>query len=215
MRTPAALFLAALLAASALGAPQTRDLGLGLYYYRVHNLPGDLPPDASPGGKACVLDLRYVGGGDAAGRSLEAWVEGHCGPRSPVLLLANARTSRALLAGLGPMDSIPGLVILGPAAPGFHADMEVSVTPETERRAYTAFENGTPLDSLLAERVDKPRDDEAMLAREHLSDSALGDDNNLSPADQPTRPKPPPQLIDAVLQRAVQLHRALLALKRL
>jgi hypothetical protein len=212
---PLALILVAALTGPALPAPQSRDLGMGLVYFRVHSIPGDLPADMSVRGRACVLDLRYVAGDGTSGRSLGAWVAAHSGPHTPVLLLANARTSRALLVGLGPPESIPGLVILGPAAPGFQPDVAVSIAPETERRAYAAFENGAPIDSLLSESVDKPRSDEAMLAREHLPDSALADDNGPGPGDLPGRPEPPPQLIDSVLQRAVQLHRALLALKRL
>jgi hypothetical protein len=215
MRTPLALVLAAALAVPAFAASQARDLGLGLTYFRVHNLPADLPAEASARGHPCVLDLRYVAGGGAEAAALGSWVASHSAPRTPVLLLANAGTSRALLAGLGSPDSVPGLVILGAAAPGFQPDVAVSTSTETEHRAYAALDNGAPIDSLVTESIDKPRNDEAMLAREHLPDSALGDDGEPDAADATGRRAAPRQLIDAVLQRAVQLHRTLLALKRL
>jgi len=212
MRLALLLLLAAACAGNAVPAPLTRDLGHGLAYVRIHSLPGDLP--AVPGG-AWILDLRYVAGGPAADGPLASWVASHSGRRTPVLLLANSRTGPDLLAGLGPRDSIPGLVILGAAGPGFQPDLAVSVAPETERRAYDALEKGAPVDSLVTEAADKPRDDEAMLAREHLPDSALGDDSGPAPAGAAARAAPPPQLLDPVLQRAVQLHRALAALGRL
>jgi hypothetical protein len=215
MRVPFALFLASLLAGPALAAPPVRDLGLGLSYVRVHSLPGDLPSDGSLSGHACVLDIRYVQGGGATAGALASWLSTHCGPRTPVLLLANASTGRDLLAALQGPGAAPGLVVLGAAAPGFQPDVAVAIPPGAERRAYDALERGTPVDSLVTERVDKPRNDEAMLAREHLPDSALGEDEGGTQAEQAGRPEPPPPLIDAVLQRAIQLHRALLALKRL
>ncbi|HUR59923.1 MAG TPA: hypothetical protein VM029_19535, partial [Opitutaceae bacterium] len=55
--------------ACASAAPLTRDLGLGLAYFRAHDLPADLP--AAEGRKqACVLDLRYVRGDDKTGAAL-------------------------------------------------------------------------------------------------------------------------------------------------
>jgi hypothetical protein len=163
-----------------------------------------------------VLDIRYVqGGADDAGVLL-AWLKFHAGPRTPVFLLANAATSPALLAPLDSPDAVAGLVILGSAAPRFSPDIALKVTPERERRAYEALEKGTPVDSLIVEVLKKPRVDEEKLTREHLSDSAVADDD--SDSDEPAAPQPGeahPQLIDPVLQRAVQLDRALLALKRL
>jgi hypothetical protein len=91
----------------------------------------------------------------------------------------------------------------------------VSVPAAAEQRAYAALENGTPLEALITQPMDKPRNDEAMLAREHLSDTALGDAAESARSDRVAPAKPgPPAPFDPVLQRAVQLHRALVALKR-
>jgi hypothetical protein len=201
--------------APAFSSPSIRDLGLGLAYARVHALPGDLPTDGALAGRACVLDLRYVKGGVPEADALASWLALRCGQHTPVLLLANASTSGRLLAGLRGPGGIPFLVILGAAAPGFQPDIAISVPPATERRAYDALEHGSPVESLTTVSIDKPRNDEAMLEREHLPDSALGDDGGAAQGDQADHPAPPPPLIDAVLQRAVRLHRALVALRRI
>ena len=209
---PALLFLSAVLAAGLRAAPLERDLGQGLAYVRVHALPADLP--GGPGaGHPTVLDLRYVHGGPAEAAGLLAWLKQHASPRTPVFLLANGGTSPELLAPLGSPEAVNGLVILGPAAPGFDPDLAIAVTPEAERRAYDALEQGAPIDSVVVARSDKVRNDEAMLAKARLADSAEEDDSP-KPEEKP-KPAPPPQVIDPVLQRAVQLDRSLLALKRL
>jgi hypothetical protein len=101
----------------------------------------------------------------------------------------------------------------------------VSVAPSVERRAYDALEKGASIDSLISAPVVKERNDEERLDQEHLEDSAPPDQARDAPksetadsapdAGQPAMPPAPPPLIDPVLQRAVQLHRALVALKRL
>ncbi len=85
--------------------------------------------------------------------------------------------------------------------------------PETERRAYDALERGAALASLVVARDDKPRNDEATLAKARQADDS-DDDDAPKPEEKP-KPLLPPQVIDPVLQRAVQLDRSLLALKRL
>jgi hypothetical protein len=191
-------------------APLQRDLGLNLAYLRVHALPADLPAPGAVGKRPCVLDIRFVHGGRADGAMLLAWLKAQAGARTPVFLLANRSTSGALLSPLDSADAVVGLVILGPAAKDFAPDIALPVTPEVDRRAYDALEKGASLDSLVVETLDKPRDDEAALARSHLSD---GDADVAAPASTPAAQSPP--LIDVVLQRAIQLHRSLLALKRI
>jgi hypothetical protein len=213
MKTALLLVLsAALVATGARAAPLERDLGSGLVYFRAHVLPEDLPGPGSVGPHPCVLDLRYVRGGNAEGAALLGWLKRQAGVRTPVFLLANADTSGPLLAPLNSPDSVIGLVIIGPASPGFSPDIGLSVSPKDERRAYDAMEKGATIESLLNERVIKSRNDEATLARSRLSDSDSGEPE-AAPAAAPAA-RPPP-LIDAVLQRAVQLHRSLLALKRI
>jgi hypothetical protein len=128
-----------------------------------------------------------------------------------VFLLANRDTSPALLAPLNSADAVTGLVIVGAGAPGFSPDIALPVSSADEKRAYDAMEHGASVESLITDRVLKSRNDEATLARERLSDSGADDAEPPAPAPAAT----PPPLIDPVLQRAVQLHRSLLALRRL
>ena len=203
------LLFAALAPCAGRAAPLERDLGQGLSYVRIHSIPTDLPTGESPRGRACIVDVRYVRGDRAASTALLSWLKTHARPKSPVFLLANPGTAQVLLVPLNSAGAVPGLVVLGPAARDFKPDISVPVSPSAERRAYDALEKGASIDSLVTETVEKPRNDEERLDREHLSDSA--------PQDQPADSGQPaaPALTDPVLQRAVQLHRALLALRRL
>jgi hypothetical protein len=206
------LLLLIAIAPAAPAAPLERDLGLGLVFCRVHTLPGDLPTSESLQRHAWILDVRYVAGDRAAATALTGWLKFHASATTPVLLLANAETSAVLLAPFTAADAIAGLIILGPARSDFTPDIAVAVKPGVERRAYHALETGTAIEALITEKVDKVRNDEAMLAREHLPDSALS-----NPPDDGAAPAAPaaPPLLDPVLQRAVQLHRTLIALKRI
>lgn len=182
-----------------------RDLGQGLSYIRVHVLPDDLPtPSGRPG--ACVLDLRYAKATDTSPAALRAWFKFNASARTPIFVLENQETGASILACV-PMG-IGGLIVLAPEASGLPADIAVPVAPEADRKSYQALEKGAPVDSLLHDYPGKPRVDEAYLDKEHLSDGEAPD----APADV-TAPAPP--LVDALLQRAVQLDRGLLALKRI
>lgn len=197
-------------------APLTRDAGEGLTYHRVTTLPADLPTAESSRTQPTILDLRYVSGDTAAATALHAWLKFHAATRAPVFLLVNADTAPALLAPFA--DHRPaGLLLIGPAASALTPDLVIKTTAADERRAYDALSTGTPLSTLLLDAPDKPRNDEASLARDRIPDSTpLSDDDadaELSAA--AAKPKSPPTLVDAALQRAVHLHRALKALKKL
>jgi hypothetical protein len=198
---------AALAALSAQAAVPQLDLGRGLSYYRVHALPSDLP--AAPAGRpgASVLDLRFAKA-DAPGAALiAAWVKFNASAAAPVFVLENAETSPALLAlfaGAGP----GGVIVLAPASEKLAPTVAVHVDPAADRKAYDAVEGGAALASLLADNPAKPRIDEAYLEKEHLSDSD-------APDVETDKDSPPSPLVDAMVQRAVQLHRGLIALKRI
>ncbi len=216
------VLLLALSPAATVHAATAQDLGAGLAYYRLTTLPADLPASATA--KACILDLRYATGDDAAGDALTAWLKFHAGPRTPVLLLANAATAPALLHALSTAALPAGTLTLGQPAPGFAPDVPITkTTADTERRAYDAFAQGTTLAALIEEKVTKPRHDEAEMVRRR----AAGEPWEYEPADEdekstpgtiaPATPAPAistAPLIDATLQRAVHLHRALQALGR-
>jgi hypothetical protein len=216
------LFLAAG-SSSSHAAPLTRDLGQGLTYHRARTLPGDLPNDSPARPQPCVLDLRYTTGDAAAATALHAWLKFHVSPRTPVFLLVNADTAPVLLAPFA--DRRPGgLVLIGPATAPLTPDIVVKTTADTERNAYDALGGTTPAAALISDTLDKPRNDEARLMRDRgndpttyprPADDASDDFSDAPPPAPAAKPKIPPPLIDVSLQRAVHLHRALKALKKL
>jgi hypothetical protein len=205
---PARLFLLALAAfASAQAAPAAllvRDLGGGLTYFRIREIPQDqpAPPSGRPG--PCILDLRYAKADELGASALKAWVYFNASPHAPVLVLENAQTDAALLAVL-PSRGPAGLIVLAPASARIAPQIAVKVSPEDDRKAYDALEKGADIQSLLSDYPAKPRVDEAYLEKEHIADSEAPE----IPTDKPLPPRP---LVDPMLQRAVQIYRGLVAL---
>ena len=209
MRRALILFVAALLPASAgLAALLQRDLGQGLAYYRLHELPGDLPTGATGPAGACVVDVRYVHADERAAIAFQAWLKFRGSTRAPIFLLANAATAVPILSVLADRESAGGIMVIGAAAGNLRPDLAVTIAAADERRAYDALEEGATLAALLQENPDKIRNDEASLAKDRAADTGVD-----APGESGSRPKPPP--IDAALQRAVQVYRALLALKKI
>lgn len=220
-----ALLATGLLALSTLSAaPLERDLGAGLAYCRVHILPADLPvtPDKPT---PLVLDLRYATTDRAGIQALDAWLKFRARPSAPIFVLANADTARGLRQILGAHRNNPSLVTIGPAGDGFTPDLSIAIGHEAERRAYEALEGGATVNALTIENPDKPRHDEAAIARERANPSAdagdpEADDPNMVD-DTPAATKgssaaaAPKLPIDLSLQRAIQLYQALVAIKRL
>lgn len=219
----AAVFLFALAGVS-VAAPLTRDLGEGLAYHRASVLPADLPvADAAP--QPLVLDLRFARADEGAAEALASWLKSHATRTTPAIVLVNVETPFVLRRAFTELAAQPGLLTLGSPAAGWVPDITLAAPLDAERRAYDALAAGTSLDSLLRQNTDKPRHDEAAMMRElanppkQISDEPLTDPATdaaiASDAAKPAPPPAPPPTIDFALQRAVQLHRALLALKRL
>lgn len=203
-----------LLPSTARSAPLERDLGQGLAYCRVHRLPADLPGTAPKQTRALVLDLRYTASNNAGAAALDAWLKFRAGPSSPVLLLVNGATAPTLAAMLATRDSAAGLLVLGSASGACTPDITLDIAPADERAAYDALEHGTALEALLSDTPEKPRHDEAELVRQNrgMTPAAVAEDP--PPVTEPKTPATPP-LTDRTLQRAVHVHRALLALRKL
>ncbi|HEX2854987.1 MAG TPA: hypothetical protein VHO24_17265 [Opitutaceae bacterium] len=195
-------------------APLERDLSRGLIYHRAPNVPADLPATNPAEKRSRVLDLRYAQGNDDGATALIAWLRTNATTRTPVFLLANAETNPALLAPFARQNAVEGVLTVGPSSARFNPDIAVKVSPEIERRAYDAIEAQTEIESLLKENSDKLRNDEARLAKERQPDPALLDDAG-TPGEKNPVAKPPAPLIDLTLQRAMQLHRGLQALKKI
>ncbi len=195
-----------LFAVASQAATPERDLGQGLVYVRVRELPADLPERPAGRAAACVLDLRYVAATAEATELVMAWTNFRSTARAPVIILANTETSAPLRAALATHAKSSGIVVVGVPGADFRPDMAVKSTAEQERRAYDAFAQGMSLTRLTTDNPDKVRNDEASLSKDRLAeataDDALGAKPNAAP-------------IDLTLQRAVHLHRALAALKRI
>jgi hypothetical protein len=196
-------------------AAELTDLGSGLSYLRVHSVTGEeyVLRKAVPAAGALVLDLRYATAGDTSPAALRAALADRSnsaplfvlvGPDTPAILTPIIGATRALTLGIAGTNPAPKVVVQAEAA--------------ADRRAYDALETGTPISQLITGKIEKERFDEASLVNEfkHGNPEAAP-----PPAPDPTAPRPSatsakPETIpptDRVLQRAVHLHRALLALK--
>lgn len=203
-----------LLAISAHAAALERDLGDGLVYFRVHAVPEDLPTNEALRKRACVLDLRYAQAEPAATAVLSGWLKFHAADKTPLFVLVNGTTSRSLLASLAERDNIPDLLVIGIAGPRLEPDITVSQSSADERRAYDALENGASAAALTTDNPDKQRNDEASLAHDHAPEAAAADDDEAPRAEKAAAAKARTPPIDAALQRAIHLHRALRAMKK-
>lgn len=182
---------------------QDFDLGEGLVYRRVRELPAGLP--AWPAPRPCVIDVRYVVADAQAAGAFAAWLTFHASPRVPVFVLANAETGGALRAALAGGDTRRAFLVVGLAGLSFQPDLAVRGSADEERRAYDAWDQGVAPAALLAEHPDKIRHDEASLTAEPPPVPE-------PPAAGEARPAPP---IDVALRRAVHVFRALQALKKI
>ncbi len=208
--TRAGLILAAalgwvLLVTGARATPLTRDLGDGLTYVRIRELPADLPGGMAVPGQALILDLRYLPAGRDAAAALLAWAEFRASVRSPLFLLANRETGAELQTALRRISRGKGCVVIGVPGQGFEPQLAAKSGPEEEREAYAALGRGEPVLSLLVENPGKARIDEASLKHPPADESE-------NVGTEPQKKSPP---LDAALQRAFHLHRSLRALRRL
>ena len=201
------LGMAILLVSAALAAPIERELGGGLLYLRVHTLPEDLP--AKPGGRIspCIVDVRFVRADAKPAAEFSAWIKQRATQRTPVFVLANADTSQTVLKELAGLERGRAVVVVGMERGGFRPDVPVKGSPEDERRAYDALEKGAAISTLLTDNPEKVRNDEASLSKDRLAEASA------DAASEAGKKAPPP--IDLTLQRALHLHRALVALKRI
>lgn len=193
-------------------APLERDLGQGLRLIRLHELPADLPnaaPEKKRAAAPVVIDVRYVRAEDDGATAFQRWVNARATSRAPVFLVANADTSRELLEPFINRSPESRVVVIGVPERWFQPHLSVQVSDEHERRAYDALEKGASIASLLVENPDKVRNDEASLSRDRLAEASA------ETAAEELAPKSDAPPIDAALQRAVHLHRTLVALRKI
>jgi len=203
---------------SSVSATELTDLGSGLSYLRVHS-PADSVKATAAGG-ALVLDLRYTTADETSAAELKSALAARpanaplfilVSPDTPPVLIPLVHQLPALTLGIAGAKPTPRVVVKAEAA--------------ADRAAYAALEAGTALTTLVSGKVEKERYDEASLVEEFKNGNL---DAQPPPAPDPTAPAPdkaaepkasgdpakPAVPTDRVLQRAVHLHRALLALRR-
>ncbi|MDI1249311.1 MAG: hypothetical protein PSV13_10650 [Lacunisphaera sp.] len=199
-------------------ATELTDLGQGLSYLRVHS-PAD-SFKAAAGTGALVLDLRYAMADETSAAELKSTLAARpanmplfvlVSPDTPAVLAPIIHQSPALTLGIAGARPAPKVVVRAEAA--------------ADRSAYIALETGTALAPLVSGKVEKERYDEASLVEEFKNGNLdaqppAAPDPTAATAGQPEEPKAggdpakPAVPTDRVLQRAVHLHRALLALRR-
>lgn len=194
-------------------ATELTDLGHGLAYLGVQSLAGAEKAlrSAVPGTGALVLDLRQVKANDDSPDALRAALGGRAagaplfvlvGPATPPAIAEVLAKSTALTLGIAGSQPAPKVV--------------VKTDADSDRRAGEALAAGTPVETLISGKIEKDHFDEATLVHEFKN----GNPDAAPPAaPDPTAEKSAdaaakaPKLVDRVLQRAVQLHHALLALR--
>jgi hypothetical protein len=204
-----------LFALNSSSATELTDLGQGLSYLRVHSLADSEKAlrSAVPGTGALVLDLRYATASDESVDSLRAALTGHSAG-APLFVLVSPATPSGVAQAI--TQSGVSAFTLGSAGSQPSPKVVVKTDAETDRRAYDALDAGAPLGALISGKIEKERFDEATLVKEFKNGNP---DAEPPPGPDPTAPKPangpekPAPLVDRVLQRAVHLHRALVALR--
>jgi len=193
-----------------ISAPIITPLNSHIIYLRLHRLPNDLPAQLEALNKVCILDLRNLKSRDEDAQKLNAWVLNQASLKTPVLILQNEETSYSLVSPYTPTHTKTiGVITLGPTVSRFPPDIQVDVSSESDQQGYKAFETGTSLELLITPKIDKVRDDEERLNKEHVTDSS-----------QPLEPEVKENhlstvVTDPVLQRAFHLVEGLVALKRI
>jgi hypothetical protein len=217
------LFLFLLLPALAHTA-EPPDLGYNLTYLRVHSLVAALPELQTQLAEkhACVLDLRYATASDESAAALHTTLAAHPAD-TPLFVLISPDTPAALLQTINPLDH-DKVITLGVAGSHPPPRIIVKTSAKTDRQAYDAFDQGTPLTELISGKIEKDRFDEAALVHEFKNGNpdpeqpaAPDPTQSDSTADgaKPSQPvaKTSEPLRDHVLQRALNLQQALMALR--
>ncbi len=188
------------------------DLGRGLRFLRLAPAAADDDAlTAALAAPALVLDLRLAT--DDAGNfaRLREIAAGRDATR-PLFVLLSPATPAALRAAL---PSTPGVLTLAAKDAGVPSSVAIAVDPARDRAAAEALAAGRPPRELFEEKIEKKRFDEEQLAKIHAN-GRRDAEAAAQPKPEAAPAKPPePPLQDVLLQRAVFIHRALLALGRI
>jgi len=209
-------------------AAPSREIAPGLPYFRIADLAKDTADlQSALTSDSVVLDLRSAtGSADAAAALALRLEQPRPAGRGVRLILVNPGTAAEIVAAVSRPH--PRQLTIGPSTPALAPDIAVTTSVEDDRRAYEALASGTPLEKLLSSNLDKKRFDEAALARTRANAAAVTanehdaddpDPGEVEPATPPATekkatPAPPVTPHDLVLERAAQIYRALLAIKK-
>lgn len=205
-------------------AAEPPTLGSNLTYLRVHSLVEAMPELQIQllERHASVLDLRYATATEKSTTALRTALVAHPADL-PLFILISPATPGLVLEMIEPLIH-DKLITLGVAGSHPAPRIIVKTDAKTDRQAYDAFEHGTPITELISGKIEKDRFDEAALVNDFKNGNSDGGPPSLpDPAkpedaaegDKPTEPatKKPAPLRDHVLQRALNLQEALLALR--
>lgn len=209
---PVLVAASALVAIAAAAPAGPQDLGQGLAYVRVRNLAEDdstLEAALSTGGPL-VVDLRQ-----AAARPEDAKLLEHA------LGLRRGRELLCVLVGPGTSPALAGILTTSPVhftTLGIRGSVPaprvvIEQPAEKDRAAYAAWDAGTPLATLVSGKIEKDRYDEASLMNDFSNGNTSGEPPEPDPTAKKAGADKPAPLVDRVLQRAINLHRALAAIK--
>ena len=207
------------LTASAAPAPApVQELEKGLTYARISDLGRDAQTlEAALSKPALILDLRDATGTAAEAKTLAGrLVQMPPKPADHRLILVNPHTEPSITAAVEIAEARQ--LTLGPRAEGFQVDIVVPVSVEEDERAFAAFEQGTPLSELDNSNPEKKRYDEATLAKNRAAVAAAAESESdddtpaASPTPTPADKNPENKVHDRVLERAIQLHHALVVI---
>jgi hypothetical protein len=196
------------------------DLAPGLAYVRAPAKTaknGDTVQLPASGG-SLILDLRRADDDTDLSAMVASLTAANRVPRRVILVLIAPETPASLRRIFE--TNRPSCITIGRADDSLKTDIAVTTTAEADEKAVAALASGTEPEKLIAENGDKPRFDESLLVREHAvgSEPSTSLDPEAKPADTASKPGDtvaPPAIADAVLQRAVQVYRGLVALKKI
>ncbi|HEU5079401.1 MAG TPA: hypothetical protein VFT72_09310 [Opitutaceae bacterium] len=202
-----------------------QEIEKGLYFVRVADLDKETATvSAALAHEDVIIDLRYTKGSVDAAATFAAHL--HSAPNTPTahrLILLTPTTSPAIIDALS--EQIPHVLTLSPRSEALNTDIQVNTSAEIDRTAYDAVNSGTALDKVISSNPEKRRFDEAALAHERAAAAELPADDEdqidaIAGTTQPTPANPeaakksPVAPHDRVLERAIQINRALLVMKR-
>lgn len=190
-----------------------QDLGEGLQYLRIAHTPSDLPKkDArSEGLSARIIDLRATDGDRLGLETLIAWLQFQAKSEVPTLVLLNRQTP-APLARYILSNRLPAQLSFSAKGCLLNTDISVDTSLEKDLSAVESIDQGNAVAGLITLSIEKERYDEAQISNEHAA-GAYRRDAEPPDTDKNDKTAEPPREADPVLARAVQVQRALAALR--